>query len=110
MFIAEIDGQPVGQVRFDRIDGGNCVVSAYLLEKYTGRGLGVEAIRQGCERIFEEWPISRVIACVRQDNAAGHAGFRKAGFSETPETLCPSNHFALVLRRVAPAKVGAARP
>jgi len=108
MFIAEVDGKPAGQVRFDRMGSGSdrCVVSAYLLERFTGRGLGVEAIRQGCERIFRQWPVMQVIACVRRDNAAGLAGFQKAGFKEqTGDCGCPADHFSLVLRR----PTGAAR-
>lgn len=100
MFIVEVGGEAAGQVRFDRADDQRCVVSAYLLERFTGRGLGVEAIRQGCERILEEWPVTEIIACVRNDNAAGQAGFRKAGFKESSRpALCPANHFTFTLER-----------
>lgn len=102
MFIVLVRGSPAGQVRFDRIGGDTCVISAYMLETYTGRGLGVEAIRRACDVLFEEWAVATIVACVRADNRPAHTGFCKAGFSETHETgLCPANHFTLVLRRTA---------
>ncbi|MBZ5647599.1 MAG: GNAT family N-acetyltransferase [Acidobacteriia bacterium] len=112
MFIVEVDQQPAGQVRFDRVDGESCVVSAYLLERYTGRGLGVEAIRDGCRRIFGKWDVQVVIACVRQDNPAGRAGFLKAGFQENSSPRhCPPQHVELTLTRTAgvPNRKGAVR-
>jgi RimJ/RimL family protein N-acetyltransferase len=111
MFIIEIEAEAAGQVRFDRIDDESCVVSAYLLERFTGQGRGVEAIRQGCERIFDEWPVARILACVRDDNAAGQTGFRKAGFGLTkPSELCRANHSTLILMRAVPQRRGTARP
>jgi RimJ/RimL family protein N-acetyltransferase len=102
MFIVLVDGEPAGQIRFDRIDEPTCAISAYVLEKFTGRGLGVEAIRRGCDMLFSEWQVAKIVACVREDNAAGRAGFRKAGFVETAETsVCPPRHFTLVLKRGA---------
>jgi RimJ/RimL family protein N-acetyltransferase len=100
MLIVLVDGEPRGQVRFDRVDGETCAISAYLLQQFTGRGLGVEAIRRGCEMLFGDWQVAKIVACVREDNPEGRAGFRKAGFRETTQTnLCPPGHFTLVLRR-----------
>jgi len=100
MLIVLVDGKPRGQVRFDRIDGQTCVISAYLLQEFTGRGLGVEAIRKSCEMLFGDWQAAKIVACVREDNLAARAGFRKAGFREIAETnLCPPGHFTLVLER-----------
>lgn len=111
IYIVEVEDEPAGQVRFDRLEPARCVVSAYLLERFTGRGLGVEAIRQGCERLFSEWPVKEIVACVRQDNAPGRAGFRKAGFVEAGGgASCPPQHFALVLTREVRAGAGASRP
>jgi RimJ/RimL family protein N-acetyltransferase len=100
ILIVMVDGEPKGQVRFDRVDEQTCVISAYMLEKFTGRGLGVEAIRKGCEILFDDWQASRIVACVRTDNTAARAGFHKAGFKNTAEPgLCPPGHFTLVLKR-----------
>jgi RimJ/RimL family protein N-acetyltransferase len=98
MFIVEVDGEPAGQVRFDRGQETDCVISAYLLESFTGRGLGVEAIRSGCAEIARQWKIERVVACVRHDNPAGHSAFLKAGFRDSPEVAgcCPVDHYSMV--------------
>ena len=82
MFIIEEAGSasPIGQVRFDR-EGDACVVTAYLRREFVGRGLGVEAIRKGCARIWGEWDIRCIRAEVRADNQHGQAAFRKAGFT-----------------------------
>lgn len=99
MFIVEHDGTPVGQVRFDRESERDCVISAYLLPAFMGQGWGLQAIRTGCELIFMEWKVERVIACVRFDNLGGFSAFRKAGFIEIKSAGCPSEHHALVLSR-----------
>ena len=90
---------PIGQVRFDCHNDRNCVVSAYLLRESTGRGWGVEAIREGCKLIFGAWDVDRVIACVRNDNQEGRSAFLKAGFEEADVGVCPASHYSLVLRR-----------
>jgi UDP-2,4-diacetamido-2,4,6-trideoxy-beta-L-altropyranose hydrolase len=99
MLIVMVNGQPVGQVRFDRVDDDTMTISAYLIETHTGRGLGVDAIRIGCNILFSDLPVARVVACVREDNVAARAGFRKAGFVPGGTGLCPAGHSALVLQR-----------
>jgi RimJ/RimL family protein N-acetyltransferase len=99
MLIVLVNGQPVGQVRFDRVDDDTMAISAYLIEAHTGRGLGVGAIRIGCDILFDDSSVARVVACVRQDNGAARAGFSKAGFVPSEIRLCPSGHLTLELRR-----------
>ncbi len=100
MFIVRDQGNPIGQIRFDRKNQQECVVSVYLLQAFTGRGWGVQAIRMGCAAIFEAWDVDRVIACVRLDNQAGRSAFLKAGFQETEVAgLCPVGHYSLALSR-----------
>lgn len=100
MLIVLVDGVPAGQVRFDRADGAACVISAYLLEPYTGRGLGVIAIRKACEFLFEHWGVTSIVAFVRVDNGPSQSAFRKAGFHDAGEgTACPPRHFRMLLRR-----------
>src|SRR5260370_16602143 len=98
MLIVLVNGEPAGQGRFKRVDQNTCVISAYLLEESTGRGCGVEAIRKGCDVVFSEWPVAKIVACVREDNQAARSGFRKAGFMESGQAgECPTDHSKLVL-------------
>jgi UDP-2,4-diacetamido-2,4,6-trideoxy-beta-L-altropyranose hydrolase len=100
MFIVLDQENPIGQIRFDRKGQRECVVSVYLLQAFTGRGLGVQAIRMGCAAIFEVWDVDRVIACVRLDNQASRSAFLKSGFQETEATgVCPVGHYSLTLSR-----------
>lgn len=102
MFIVLHGDEPVGQIRFDRKQS-DCVISVYLMSPFTGRGWGTQAIRVGCEKIFQMWDVDRLIACVRRDNPIGRAAFLKAAFRENSASLCPPEHYTLVLARVAEA-------
>ena len=100
MFIVLDQRNPIGQIRFDRKDQRECVVSVYLLQAFTGRGWGVQAIRMGCAAIFEVWDVDRVIACVRLDNQPGRSAFLKAEFQEAEVAgVCPVGHYSLTLSR-----------
>lgn len=99
MYVVVSQNVPIGQVRFDRQNEQDCIVSAYLLRDFTGRGWGVQAIREGCSLVFEAWDVERVIACVRSDNPGGRSAFLKAGFEEAEVGVCPANHYSLVFRR-----------
>jgi UDP-2,4-diacetamido-2,4,6-trideoxy-beta-L-altropyranose hydrolase len=101
MFIILHQDKPIGQIRFDRENQSDSVVSVYLMQPFTGRGWGSQAIRMGCEAIFQVWDVDRVLACVRLDNTIGRAAFLKAAFRETSAALCPAEHYSLVLSRVS---------
>jgi len=99
MFIILQQDKPIGQIRFDR-NRSDCVISVYLMSAFTGRGWGTQAIRTGCEMIFQTWDVDRLIACVRLDNPIGRAAFLKAAFQESEAiTSCPPEHYSLVLTR-----------
>ncbi|MCL4818317.1 MAG: GNAT family N-acetyltransferase [Vicinamibacteria bacterium] len=101
VLIAEVDGVPAGQVRFELLKAGEAVVSAYLVEAFTGRGLGVEAIRAGVVEAARRWGPLTVVAWVRSDNPAGRKAFERAGFGpcERPDT--PAQHECLALAAAA---------
>ena len=100
MFIVLEQGNPIGQIRFDRKNQQDCVVSVYLLGEFTGRGCGIQAVRMGCTAIFRAWDVDRVVACVRFDNQTGRSAFLKAGFRETEAlSSCPAEHYSLILSR-----------
>jgi RimJ/RimL family protein N-acetyltransferase len=99
MLIVLVNGEPVGQVRFDRVDDDTMAISVYLIETHTGRALGVDAIRKGCDMQFRDSSVATIMACVREDNGAALSGFRKAGFVPSGTALCPTGHTTFVLRR-----------
>ena len=93
MFIAEMDGKAAGQIRFHGVMGESAEVSLYLLKQFTGRGLGVMALRQACWKIFSITLIKQVIAFVRDDNNISRRAFTKAGFTfAVTESSAPEHH------------------
>src|SRR5690349_16761736 len=48
MFIIQLNGDPAGQIRFDKLEEHASVISVYLRPEFCGRGAGSEAIRLGC--------------------------------------------------------------
>lgn len=79
IFVAEHDGKPAGQVRFQRNED-EAVIAVYLLRDHAGQGLGVDAIRQGSAAVLKDWPVQRVHARVLNGNAQSVRAFEKAGF------------------------------
>jgi RimJ/RimL family protein N-acetyltransferase len=94
MFIVLCGDLPVGTVRFDPEGVERCVLSIYLIPGYTGRGLGVQAIRMGCGLMAKRY--RTVLALIRTDNAYALSAFAKAGFREVSgEELCPQGEIAM---------------
>jgi RimJ/RimL family protein N-acetyltransferase len=99
LFIIEIDGEPGGQLRLDRIDASAAAISVYLTPSLQGRGAGTAAIRAGATNVLAEWGLERVVACVRDDNPRGRQAFLKVGFAPEPAAAwCGEDHVELSLR------------
>jgi RimJ/RimL family protein N-acetyltransferase len=101
LFIIHTDeGIPAGSLRLDR-KGADAVVSIYLMKPYTGIGLGPRAIKAGCQKAFEHWPVlERIVAYVRSDNRPSVNAFSRAMFHHSPEeATSPPGHVALVRMR-----------
>lgn len=81
LLIVELDGEPIGQVRFDRRPRNEREISVSLREPSRRRGLGAEVIRAGVEWTRRSTDAGRIVAEVRADNEQSLRAFRKAGFS-----------------------------
>ncbi len=82
LLIAELEGDPIGQVRFDRRTGDEREISVSLAATRRGSGLGTELIRLGTQWLQSEMGPVPVIAEVRDGNDASMRAFRAAGFRE----------------------------
>lgn len=82
IFIVYLNGEAAGQVRFERESRAarTGTISAFLLERFTGRGVGVLAIAEGCVRIARDWGLETVEARIRAGNENSERAFAKAGF------------------------------
>ena len=97
LFIINVGCIPVGQVRFDLIEENIYRVSIYLIEEYTGRGIGPVALQKGVELIRRDDADKKFIAFIKRDNEASRAIFLKTGFKEVKNFLdVPEKHIAMI--------------
>jgi UDP-2,4-diacetamido-2,4,6-trideoxy-beta-L-altropyranose hydrolase len=80
LLIGEIDGCPVGVLRYDQY-GSRAKVSIYLVPGNKGQGLGTTLLNCGTAWIQKYWPGLRLIeASVKLANEASIQTFKNAGF------------------------------
>lgn len=82
MYVAELHGMPVGQIRFNRFEG-TFLLSYSVDPTQRGRGMGHRIVREGLRVLQEHGPQS-VRAEVKTSNIASLSIFRAAGFEEAP--------------------------
>lgn len=90
VFIIENNGEPVGQVRFDKEnkDDNFASISIYLLPENTGKGIGTKALELACQRYFqEEATVKEVFAFVRDENTISQEFFLKCGFEKNNQKV-----------------------
>jgi RimJ/RimL family protein N-acetyltransferase len=80
LLILEEDGDPIGQVRLDRVNTDLAELSIVLAPPARGRGLGGEALRRTVIDAPRLLGIRDIRALVRRENAASLAVFGAAGF------------------------------
>ena len=82
VFIAEVHGTPVGQIRMERINGR--VRLSYSVDPtQRGRGVGRWLVEHGVRRIRQRWT-EPILAEVRIENEPSLRIFRVLGFREEP--------------------------
>ena len=89
LLIVEADGEPVGQVRLDRLATGEFEVSVSLDSGAIGRGLGRRAIAAAVARLRDQTPGAVVVAEVRAGNDRSLSAFRAAGFESSGDAPEP---------------------
>jgi UDP-2,4-diacetamido-2,4,6-trideoxy-beta-L-altropyranose hydrolase len=94
LFLLELDGLPVGQIRFDR--GEDHWRLSYSVDRdFRGRGLGKSLVELGLRSLPTE-SASRVRAEVKRMNRASMTIFPLFGFTETSESTDELAVFSLV--------------
>lgn len=98
LLIAQADGHNAGTVRIDQAGEDAAVITIYLMQQFTGRGLGVRAIDAACDCAFRQWPaLTKILARIRADNTPSQKAFAKAGFCE--ELSCAGGDHVVFSRR-----------
>lgn len=81
LWIAEVDGEPVGQVRIDVADGIG-TVSLAVAPSYRGRGLAPALLMALIDEVATEVQVTGLRAIVHPDNVRSVRAFTTAGFTE----------------------------
>jgi RimJ/RimL family protein N-acetyltransferase len=100
LLIVELDAEPIGQIRFDRVRGYRYELSVSLDPAWRGRGLGTRALRGACGWLWKQTNAVGVVAEVREENEASMATFLSAGFRPAGEG--EAGFLRLVLERPEP--------
>jgi RimJ/RimL family protein N-acetyltransferase len=98
VWIAELDGRPVGQARVDRVDPAIGQISVSVAEGARGDGIGARLIEAATERAFAALGLTEIEARVKVSNGASVRAFRRAGFAERPEDRRGDEVLVLVRR------------
>jgi RimJ/RimL family protein N-acetyltransferase len=102
LFIILSDHQvPAGTVRVDRVTEEAAVLAIYLLEAFTGRGLGPRAIEEACQSAFAHWPLlKRISAQIQNTNRPSIKAFARTGFQvDSSSPSSPQDHVVMVRSR-----------
>jgi len=76
------NGEPVGQIRYDRDAGGAAAEIGFsIAEENRGRGFGVEILRLTANRAAQDLNCREIVGFVIEDNEASSKAFLRAGFT-----------------------------
>ncbi len=81
LFVGELNGEPIGQVRFSECDLG-FEIGISLARSTRGKGLASPLILAGISRVLDMTNASRIIAQIKPENERSIAAFELAGFVE----------------------------
>lgn len=97
LLIVNLDAIPVGQIRFELIEQHTYLVSIYLLEEYTHKGIGSVALQKGLKWMRDKDASCTFVAFIKIDNNISRAVFLKTGFVELKNyTNIPPGHIAMI--------------
>lgn len=86
IYIAEVEGRPVGQARLDRQDGATGEISVGLDAQTRGMGLGTGLIRSASAQGVADLHLDEVIAVIKVGNEPSVRAFARAGYELVART------------------------
>jgi RimJ/RimL family protein N-acetyltransferase len=79
IWILESDGEPLGQIRYDRV--GTCAeIDIAVSETQRGKGLGSKLLQMSADKACHRLGVDRLVGIVKDENPASCRAFEKAGF------------------------------
>lgn len=82
IYVIELKGEPIGQVRYDRVNENEAQIDISIASEHRGRNLGSFALALTRKIACRDLKVDRVIGVVVEGNLASCVTFRKAGFTE----------------------------
>jgi len=82
IYVLELDGTAVAQVRYDRIDSKRAEIDFAVASAYRGRGIGTRALSLTCQSAQNELAVENLVGVVLQSNLPSARAFLKAGFKK----------------------------
>jgi RimJ/RimL family protein N-acetyltransferase len=86
LLVIELEGEPVGTVRFDRVQAEDTwEVSITVAPDKRGSGLAGPILAVGERALTQRHRVRRILAGIHRDNAASAALFHRAGYAEVQD-------------------------
>ncbi len=82
IYLIEVDGNPVGQIRLQQGNSGAFAVDIYIEPGHRGQGIAAWSICQAVSQLRKNYDNARLVALVHRENEASQALFQHAGFDE----------------------------
>ena len=104
-FVLIYNGQEIGQINYNEIslETGSTEIDIWLADrKYTGKGLGTEAIIWLCDYLNDKFGCRIIYIAPSKRNAIAIKSYQKAGFTVTNEVyknFVPDYHDTVVLKK-----------
>ena len=83
--IAELQGKPVGQIRFDKKDG-YWLLSYMVAKEFRGRALGFEIVKRGLRELSKRYGHINILAQVKIENQRSQKVFDRLNFTKFTNT------------------------
>jgi UDP-2,4-diacetamido-2,4,6-trideoxy-beta-L-altropyranose hydrolase len=99
ILIAENNGVPLGQIRFDRTLDYEAEIDVSIARKYRGRGYASSLIATASERIFVDTDVRQLHAWIKAGNSASETAFERARFKRCEAAYvkgAPTVHYARI--------------
>lgn len=80
LFIIEKSRKPIGQIRFDFLDGNETKISVSVLPESRGQGAATAALREAVRILKNTQKAGTVVADIHKDNIASQNLFKKLNF------------------------------
>lgn len=90
LFLAYYDEDPIGFISLTYLDESYQISSA-LFKEYRGQNLGSLLLQEFSEKVFEEFPIDKLVLKINSENIAGQKAAELVGYDKEDSTTYAMN-------------------